>query len=65
VDAGLVAELGAAAAEAPDRDAPTPQEPTEFALSATAQERAQRRRRADSFAAIVSRFSSNVASPHR
>jgi len=36
VDAGLVAELGAAAAGAPDRDAPTPREPTEFALSATA-----------------------------
>jgi CHAD domain-containing protein len=35
VDAGLVAEIAATAAGAPDRDAPTPPEPTEFALSAT------------------------------
>ena len=35
LDAGLVAELATATAGAPDRDAPTPREPTEFALSAT------------------------------
>jgi inorganic triphosphatase YgiF len=34
LDAGLVAELATAIAGAPDRDAPTPQEPMEFALSA-------------------------------
>ena len=35
LDADLVAELATATAGAPDRDAPTPREPTEFALSAT------------------------------
>ena len=35
LDAGLIAELATATAGAPDRDAPTPPEPTEFALSAT------------------------------
>ena len=35
LDAALIAELATATAGAPDRDAPTPREPTEFALSAT------------------------------
>jgi hypothetical protein len=34
LDAGLVAELAVVLAGARDRDAPTPREPTEFALTA-------------------------------